>query len=199
MKDSVNMTRGSGLLEGFLAKKRAKLANGFIPKASREGKILDIGCGSFPYFLRTTDFKDKYGLDPVINISILKDTDIKLKKGGIGSEGLPFADNYFDVVTLLAVFEHINHNDLIPVIKEIQRILKKGGIVIITTPAPWSDKLLHVMARVGLISAEEIHEHKHNLSRGKIKNIIGSGGFNKLNIRSGFFELFMNMWFVAKK
>jgi ubiquinone/menaquinone biosynthesis C-methylase UbiE len=193
------MTRGSGLLEGFLAKKRASIANGFIPKAFREGRILDIGCGSFPYFLTTTNFKEKYGLDPVVNLDTVKETQIKLTKGGIGIESLPFADNYFDVVTMLAVFEHIDHNNLISVVKEIQRILKKDGIVIITTPAPWSDKLLHLMARVGLISPEEIHEHKHNHPRAKIEDIIESGGFNKADINSGFFELHMNMWFVAKK
>jgi hypothetical protein len=55
------------------------------------------------------------------------------------------------------------------------------------------------MAKVGLISAEEIHEHKHNHSKERIEDIIGDGGFSQANIRSGFFELGMNMWFVAKK
>jgi hypothetical protein len=34
-----------------------------------------------------------------------------------------------------------------------------GGMVILTTPAAWSDKLLQIMARVGLMNKEEINEH----------------------------------------
>ena len=199
MTDSVNITRGWGLLEVFLAKQRANKANSFIPKTFREGKILDIGCGSFPYFLATTNFKEKYGIDPVINLKVVGEKGIRLNKIAAGAKRLPFEDSFFDVVTMLAVFEHIDHDDLTPVIKEINRILRKGGILIITTPAPWADKLLHQMARVGLISSEEIHEHKHNHRREKIEDIIESAGFKKNKIRSGFFELRMNMWFVAQK
>jgi SAM-dependent methyltransferase len=199
MDESIKVTRGWGLLEGFLARQRANKANSFIPKALREGRILDIGCGSYPYFLTTTNFKEKYGLDPVINLETAREKGIKLSKIAVGSKKFPFADSFFDVVTMLAVFEHIEHNDLVPVIKEIFRILKKDGILVMTTPAPWADRLLHQMAKVSLISSEEIHEHKHNHAKEKIENILGDGGFSKLNIRSGFFELGMNMWFVAKK
>ena len=36
---------------------------------------------------------------------------------------------------------------------------------------PWADKLLHFMAKFGLISSEEIHEHKHNHPMKKIEDI----------------------------
>jgi ubiquinone/menaquinone biosynthesis C-methylase UbiE len=195
----MKVTRGSGLLEVFLAKKRAKLANSLITKSHRSGRILDVGCGSYPYFLTTTKFKEKYGIDPSVNLSLVEDAGIIFKKIKIDKKTLPFENNYFDVVTMLAVFEHINQNELIPVIKEIKRVLKKDGVLIITTPAPWSDRLLHKMALIGLISSEEIHEHKHNHSKHKIENILESAGFEKEKIKSGFFELYMNMWFTAKK
>jgi ubiquinone/menaquinone biosynthesis C-methylase UbiE len=195
----MKVTRGSGLFEGLLAKKRANLANNLIGKDQRKGRILDAGCGSFPYFLSTTNFKEKYGLDPVLNLAAVKGANIRLTKASIGKKRLPFEDNFFNVVTMLAVFEHIEHNNLVAVIKELRRVLKKDGMLIITTPAPWADKLLHQMAKVSLISSEEIHEHKHNHSKEKIGDIIEDGGFSKSKIRSGFFELGMNMWFVARK
>jgi CTP synthase (UTP-ammonia lyase) len=68
-----------------------------------------------------------------------------------------------------------------------------------TTPASWSDKLLHFMAKFGLISAEEIHEHKHNHAKEKIESILVEAGFEKRKISSGFFEIHMNMWFTASK
>ena len=56
-------TRGRGLLEPFLARQRAHMANRLIPAALRRGRILDIGCGTFPYFLAHTAFADKFAID----------------------------------------------------------------------------------------------------------------------------------------
>ena len=61
----VKVTRGHGLLERFLARKRACMANQLIPSHLRNGRILDIGCGSFPYFLLNTVFTEKCGLDKI--------------------------------------------------------------------------------------------------------------------------------------
>ncbi len=196
---SVNkFTRGDGLLESFLAKKRAERANKLIPTGARKGKILDIGCGSYPYFLLSTEFSQKYGIDPSLS-GTYSDSKIHLKKTKLSGEKLAFGSNFFDVVTMLAVFEHIDYEYLTNVLSEINRILKKDGILIITTPAPWSDKILHITARTGLISSEEIHEHKHNHPNSKIISLLVKAGFKKQKISSGFFELGLNMWFSAVK
>ena len=60
------VTRGSGLLETFLARRRAEMANRLIPSISRAGCIADIGCGRHPYFLLNTIFSRKIGLDKSI-------------------------------------------------------------------------------------------------------------------------------------
>ena len=60
---SKTYTRGKGLLEPLLARLRTHKANQLIPKESREGRILDIGCGSYPYFLAHTAFKEKFAVD----------------------------------------------------------------------------------------------------------------------------------------
>lgn len=192
-----SVTRGSGLLEDFLAKKRAKKANSLIPKSYRSGRILDIGCGSYPYFLTSTDFKEKYGIDP--SLASLKLENITLEKLDIAKNKLPFKDNFFDTVTMLAVFEHIEHDKLNFVLDEIIRVLKKDGVFIITTPSPLGDKVLHLMTIFGLVSSEEIHEHKHNHPKEKIENILVEAGFERRKIKSGFFEFFLNMWFTAIK
>lgn len=197
MKNTTPFTRGVGLLEGFLAKKRAQKANDLIEDNLRTGIILDVGCGSYPYFLLNTNFKEKYGLDPSLKLPEISDKNLNLRIFDITKNKLPFKDNYFNVVTMLAVFEHIEQDKLPEVLNEIKRVLKKDGIFIITTPAPWVDKLLHFMARFGLISSEEIHEHKHNHPKEKIEGILIAAGFEKRKIRSGFFEIYMNMWFTA--
>lgn len=187
------------MLEPYLARKRSEMANSLIDSGRRSGKILDIGCGVYPYFLRNTDFKSKIGIDQAVEVSRVDDRNIKLDKINFEDKKLPYKNDFFQVVTMLAVFEHINKEKLQFVLKEVKRVLVPGGIFIITTPSPWSDKILHLLSRSGLISQEEIHDHKHNMSRENINKILSEVGFDNKKIKKGYFELGFNMWFVAEK
>jgi SAM-dependent methyltransferase len=199
-QSKISLTRGFGLLENFLAKKRTSIANKLVSKDHKKNRVLDIGCGTFPYFLLSSDAKERHGIDPSVNLDLIKNNEkIFLKKIKVGKKALPFKDNFFDVITMLAVFEHIDHDKLSFVLSEVKRTLRKGGIFIITTPAPWSDKPLHYLANFGLISKEEIHEHKHNLTHKRIKEYLKDVGFLEEKIENGFFEFYLNMWFKAKK
>jgi len=51
----------------------------------------------------------------------------------VGNTGLPYPNDHFNAVILSEVLEHLSFNPL-PVLQEINRILKKGGILYITTP-----------------------------------------------------------------
>ncbi len=193
------VTRGEGLLENFLAKKRADIADSMIPEGFRKGKVLDIGCGSYPYFLMSTKFENKYGIDPYVSKKITEKKNLNLYNMDVTRKKLPFRASEFDVVTMLAAFEHIDQSKLKFVLSETLRVLKKGGLLIVTTPSPWSDKLLHQMAKAGLISSEEIHEHKTHHTRSIIEKMIIESGYGTKNIKSGFFEFGFNMWFKAIK
>jgi ubiquinone/menaquinone biosynthesis C-methylase UbiE len=195
MKFNKKVTRGSGILEEFLSVQRSNKANKLISDEKRSGRLLDIGCGFFPYFLSNIAFQEKFGIDPALSTNSIKG--LSLKKINISNIDLPFVDKYFDVVTMLAVFEHIEKERLNHVLQEVLRVLKHNGIYIVTTPAPWSDKLLHQMAKFGLISSEEIHEHKSHYNKDTIVDMIKDAGFK--NIESGYFELGFNMWFTVKK
>lgn len=191
-------TRGDGLLENFLTKKRAEIAKRLISNTQRN-KILDVGCGYYPYFLLNSGFKEKYGVDSSINLKRIKGKNLFLQKINVEKGKLPFRNNFFDVVTMLAVFEHINNKKINFILREIRRVLKKRGIFIITTPAPWADWLIHFMSKIYLISNEEASDHKHNHDNQKINFFLKKAGFKKENIKAGFFEAYLNMWFLAKK
>lgn len=191
-------TRGKGLLEPYLAQRRATTANRLIPTALRTGRILDVGCGSFPYFLSHTSFKEKFAVDqlpPAVEAREIQWHTLDLN----ATPALPFTPDYFDVVTMLAVAEHLNPASLEQLLKEAHRTLKPGGRVIITTPAAWSDGLLRWMARVGLVSAEEINEHVFAYTLPLLGWYFGRAGFAMRNVRFGYFELGLNMWATAER
>jgi len=200
---SSRVVRGYGPLDLFLAKKRCKTANKQITQAGKTGRILDIGCGLYPLFLTTVNFTEKYGMDTAVSpesCGEFESKNIVLVKGEIGDgKPLAFKDDFFDVVTMLAVFEHIEPGKLAGVHGEIYRILKPGGLYFMTTPAVWTDGLLRFLARIGLISDVEIKDHKGSYNHSMVASILQQAGFKKEGMRFGHFELFMNLWVTAVK
>jgi SAM-dependent methyltransferase len=193
-----SVTRGSGLLEPVLARLRTRQANCLISPTLRRGRILDIGCGSYPYFLAHTMFKEKFAVDRLP--PGVQSTGIHWHVLDLNSEPfLPFEDGFLSVITLLAVVEHLNPASLIILFQEAYRTLHPGGLVILTTPAAWSDGLLRVMARINLVSAEEIREHVFAYTLPLLGWYFGKAGFAMEKARFGYFELMLNMWATAER
>jgi SAM-dependent methyltransferase len=199
----IHVTRGYGLLEGFLAQQRVKVANRLLNFVPFKGRILDLGSGTYPLLLINTNFHEKFGIDKVVreeyrgqasmlNISLLEFDIEKVDK-------MPFKDNYFDAVSMLAVFEHLEPSRVEHILKDINRILKPGGMYVMTTPAVWTDIVLRSMARLRLVSPEEIEEHKGAYSRSSMSAMLQKAGFSIKNIKSGYFEMFMNTWSTGIK
>lgn len=201
--EKISILREAGLLDKLLSKWRCEMANRLIPDEARSGKILDIGCGTYPLFLMNTEFTYKFGLDQVVTEDSHKrwESDkVKFKKlNAEETQDIPFEDDYFDVVTMLAVFEHIDPPKLVKLLSEIRRVLKKDGIFVMTTPAGWTDSVLTVMAKFRLVSPLEFAEHKDAYTPAKITAIYDQAGFERAKTRLGYFECFMNIWVAAKK
>jgi SAM-dependent methyltransferase len=198
---STKYTRGKGLLEPTLARLRTRRANNLIPLEFRGGRILDIGCGSYPYFLAHTAFKEKFAVDqlPMPRETAARNR-IEFFELNLNLEPrLPFEDEYFDAVTLLAVVEHLSPNSMAQLFQESRRVLRPGGLIILTTPAAWSNGLLRLMARLNLVSAEEIHEHAFAYTLPLIGWHFGQAGFEMTKIKFGYFEFMLNMWATAQK
>lgn len=84
-------------------------------------KKLDLGCGKDKEENAIgLDHVDYQGVDVVFDLEKTKD------------EELQFEDNSFDEVYAYDVLEHIEH--LVPLVKEIHRILKKGGKLFAISP-----------------------------------------------------------------
>jgi ubiquinone/menaquinone biosynthesis C-methylase UbiE len=180
------------------------MADRLIPSACREGRILDIGCGCYPLFLLHTEFNEKVGMDKVLqpheigewfNIGRIK----IVNYDSVAANQLPFGDANFDVVTMLAVLEHLSCVDADKLAREIYRVLKPGGRYILTTPAFWTGRLLKIMADLRLASPVEIADHKKEYRMPEIKEILAKAGFRQENIKSGCFEFGCNTWAAAVK
>jgi SAM-dependent methyltransferase len=192
----MGVTRGYGLLEPLLAQLRARQANKLIKSSLRQGRILDIGCGSDPYFLAHTSFKEKFAVEqfPIAD----PNQDIAFFTLNLNEDPyLPFDDGFFSVVTMLAVVEHLNPTMMVDLFKECRRVLSPNGMVVLTTPSAWSDRLLRIMARLRLVSKEEIDDHVYAYSLPLIGWYFGAAGFEMEKIRFGYFEFGLNMWAVA--
>jgi SAM-dependent methyltransferase len=98
---------------------------------------------------------------------------------------------------MLAVLEHIDHETAKRLLNEINRVLKPDGCFILTTPSPLGNNVLKIMAKLMLVSKEEIEEHKKIYSLKELRQILPKYGFSLKN--SGSFELFMNSYACAIK
>lgn len=99
-------------------------------------KILDVGCGTGQtlIFLKSLFPKSElFGIDPTpLAIKFAKKHGLKhVRKGR--AEKLPYKDAAFDLVLMLDVIEHIK--DDYQAVKEAKRVLRRGGKLIVTTPA----------------------------------------------------------------
>lgn len=189
------------MLEPLLARLRADRANRLIPRELRSGRILDIGCGSYPYFLAHTSFKQKFAVDQhQVDIDSIKEHEIEWHTIDLNTTpSLPFDNDFFSAITLLAVVEHLNPASLAILFKETYRTLKSGGLSIITTPAAWSSGILNVMAGLHLVSKEEIEEHEYAYTMPLLGWYFGQAGYEMDKIRFGYFEFMFNMWAAAQK
>ena len=99
-------------------------------------KILDAGCG-IGWFgeYKPNDDVVVYGIDndkEAIRIA---------KKYEIATLGdvrrLPYPDQFFDGVLAFHIIEHVAED--LEVMMEFYRVLKKGGILVASSPTPWCD------------------------------------------------------------
>ncbi len=116
-----------------MGRKKNFLLESFLSVFNKEkrGRVLDIGCGDGDYAYRL----HKMGFDVLagdMDVERFRYQDqIKFQKCNV-TERLPFDDNSFDYVLLAEVIEHLRNP--YDVVKELNRILKRGGVLVLSTP-----------------------------------------------------------------
>lgn len=106
-----------------------------IPSLSVPMRVLDIGTTPFTFYLKEAyPHYEVYGLDRTnLMEKRCKSRGIKFKICNLGDESAPFEDDYFDLIIFTEVLEHICAPPS-EVLKEIRRIMRKKGKLIISVP-----------------------------------------------------------------
>ena len=161
-------------------------------------KHLDVGCagGTFINFLDKDKFS--YGADVSNNQIKYAKKNYQTKKHKfylIKNNTLPFKDKSFDVVTNLQLMEHLTLENNEKLLKEIKRVLKPKGKLIITTPnyfSPWFflEKIVNLLNEIKYNEQHITFFNKKNitlfLNKLEFKNIFVSTNM----FLSPFFAIF---------
>ena len=114
-------------------RKQNHLLEATIDSFSRlpKGKVLDLGCGDGDYGKRLKGLGFDVTAADIDTARFRYKNEIEFKHCDITKQ-LPFTDNYFDYVLLMEVVEHLRNPYV--VLAEINRIIKGGGSLVISTP-----------------------------------------------------------------
>ncbi len=146
--------------------------------------ILDAGCGTGKNLEYLQKYGQTYGLDfcnDALNFCQLRGLN-NLSKGEI--EHLPYEDNTFDLVTCFGVLYHQGIKDDYAAIKELQRVCKPGGYVLITTPAG------KFLTNKYLLSQHDISQHTaRRHSKTELQGLLKKSGLDVVEIT--YFNTFL--------
>ena len=128
---------------------------------------LDIGCGpgTFVNILN----KKSIGIDISNNQIIYAKNKFKNKKFKFKQfkKKIPLKKNSIDTISLIELIEHLNNKDLIFLMKECKRVLKKNGIIYLSTPNYYSLwPLLEILVNI-FSSLNYKHQHINKFNKKK--------------------------------
>ena len=143
-------------LDRYLQKWRNKLVCRYI---DNNDYVLDIGSVNGVLFELLGDSIKGVGIDPTLPKSIQRKNYILIS--GKFPKDLPQHLNCFDVITLLAVIEHIPAPEIKDFLEACIKRLNPGGKLIITVPSKYVDNILQLLRFLRIIEGMSLEEHHH--------------------------------------
>ncbi|MBI5224329.1 methyltransferase domain-containing protein [Candidatus Micrarchaeota archaeon] len=126
----------------------------------------------------------------VIGVDLHEDQVRETRKKGVKAlkarvQKLPFKDATFDIVTMAEVIEHFIETEI--ALKEIMRVLKPGGRIIITTPnfASIRDRILMIFGKLQAFAWHTDHVKFFNKER--LTKVLKGTGYRNIHIHGSAF------------
>jgi ubiquinone/menaquinone biosynthesis C-methylase UbiE len=182
-------------LEPFLRWMRLRRVIQQIPPNST---VLDVGCGHRMAFLKAISSRIRQGYGVDFKVPSQQFDNIEIRQMTFqDSDRLPFEDASIDVVTMLAVLEHIEAEA--DILQEIYRVLKPGGQLLLTVPSVWAQPVLEFLSyKLKIVDESEIRDHKRYYDRRKLhRSLVAGAGFGAF--QHNYFQCFMNNFCTVRK
>lgn len=168
--------------------------------AGNQIRVLNIGVGNGAFEkLALKMNKEVYSIDPSkVAIDKLISEQNMAGRAFIGfSESIPFQDNYFDVVVISEVLEHLDNDILLKSLKEIKRVLNAGGTVIGTVP---SRENLDEQIVICPDCSKRFHRwgHVQTFDRKRLSDLIEEHFFGQTRVYEKYFVSWQQLNFKGK-
>lgn len=157
-----------------------------MPHIPAGGRLLDIGCADGALIRATAGrVRDAAGIDPDA-------------PAGPGLVRGRFPDDLrdrgpYDVIAALAVFEHVPDKDRPAFAEACRALLRPGGRVVMTVPAPFVDRIIDVLRTLRLVEGMDIESH-HGYRPEETQSFFGRAGLRLVTHER--FEMGLNHLFV---
>ncbi|MEK9178439.1 MAG: class I SAM-dependent methyltransferase [Patescibacteria group bacterium] len=187
-------------IQGYFMRKRLELALSVLDDRKFD-RVLDVGYGGgtfIPNLVRLA--KKVYGIDtlPKKQLQIVEKI---LKKEGIAAELIvgsifktPYKSNFFDAIFCISVLEHFRGEEINRAIREMYRILKPQGFLVIGSPVknPMTDFIIdHFLS----FDPNDIHPSGHKQI---LKGIKDEVSIDKRIHYFPFLPLDLSLYFVVR-
>jgi len=167
---------GNLTVPGFVLERLAEIVRSF-EKYRSHNRFLDVGCGAGTLLnIAGNEGWQAEGVEiSKPSVEFLQSKGIKVFHGYLSSANFP--DDSFDVITAVEILEHITNPE--DVIKEINRILRPGGLFWATTPHGRGISARMLGSKWSCVAPPE---HLHLFSVTGIKNMLTENGFDRIKI-----------------
>lgn len=184
-----------------------------IDNNSNEKKLLDVGSHllHFAIAARIIGYQ-VYGTDVLFHLTMPQTIsrqnhfNICVKECDLFLNVIPFSDDSFDIVNFAETLEHLSFNPL-PTLKELYRVLKPGGSLLLTTP-----NVTRLGNRIKLLKGQNIYTsieefcadvpygiHYREYTLNEVENLLNIAGFHISVGKTLYFHLGHGMGRTMRK